>query len=137
MNNSSWADYNRTIAQASMQNFTTEYLELVNNHRKGLGLTPFIHDEALASIAHVHSEDMACGAVSFGHTGFDLRCFETGFVFGKETMCLENVAVGQRTPYAVYAAWMNSEADRINIENIQSTHTGHRYLLPWVTWNRS
>lgn len=129
MNNSSWADYNRTIVEATMHNFTMEYLELVNNHRKGLGLAPFIHDEALAIIAQVHSQNMASGAVDFGHSGFDSRCFEVGFVFGKETICAENVAMGQRTPYAVYAAWMNSEGDRANIEKNQSTHTGLGYKL--------
>ena len=129
MNNGNWADYNRTIAEASMHTFTTEYMELVNNHRKEIGLAPLIYDEALAMIAQVHSQDMASGAVDFGHSGFELRCLEVGSVFGGETICSENLAEGQRTPYAVYAAWMNSEGDRANIEKSQSTHTGLSYKL--------
>jgi uncharacterized protein YkwD len=124
--NSKWADYAEALDDET-QAMTAEFMMLVNNHRRELGLTGLILDEGLENIAKIHSMEMANGEVPFGHDGFSERCIEGRSVIGGGNLCSENVAMGQKTPLSVYTAWMNSAGHRANIEQSRVTHTGFGY----------
>ncbi|WP_052733119.1 CAP domain-containing protein [Hymenobacter terrenus] len=50
-----------------------QILDLVNQHRASLGLPAFAANSVIASEAQGHTQNMASGAVAFGHTGFNSR----------------------------------------------------------------
>lgn len=106
------------------ESVVNEFMTLVNNHRKSIGLKTIKHASGMAAIAYGHSEDMARKAVSFGHDGFSSRCSEARTEMGGGNLCAENVAMGQQTAQAVFTAWMNSSSHRANIENSRVTHSG-------------
>lgn len=110
--------------------WTEEFMELVNDHRRSLGQRAIVHDEGLKEIARLHSENMAQGTVSFGHTGFSSRCSEGREALGGGNWCGENVASGQRSPQEVFTSWINSSGHRANIESERATHSG-------FSWARS
>jgi uncharacterized protein YkwD len=107
--------------------WTEEFMELVNDHRRSLGQRAILHDEELEEIARLHSEHMAQGTVSFGHTGFSSRCSEGRDALGGGNWCGENVAFGQRSPQEVFTSWINSSGHRANIESERATHSGFSY----------
>lgn len=102
-------------------------MDLINDHRKSMGLRALIHNDDMGDIARLHSQNMASGKVSFGHTGFSTRCSEARDAVGGGNWCGENVANGQRTPKDAFNAWMNSSGHRANIESAKATHTGFGY----------
>lgn len=104
-----------------------QFLTLMNNHRRDLGLNSLVHHAALATIALEHSTNMASGSVAFGHTGFSTRCSDGRAALGGANLCAENVASGQSTAQKVFDAWMNSPGHRANIEQARATHTGLGY----------
>ncbi len=102
-------------------------MDLVNDHRASIGLRALIHDDEMGTIARTHSQNMASGAVAFGHTGFSSRCSASKTALGGGNWCGENVAAGQTTPKAAFTSWMNSSGHRANIEQGRATHTGFGY----------
>ena len=102
----------------------TSFMKLVNDHRSSIGLKALTHVEGMGAIAEGHSEDMASGSVSFGHSGFSGRCSDARAVLGSGNLCAENVAYGQKTVNAAFTSWMNSSSHRANIESSRLTHTG-------------
>lgn len=106
------------------ETLTSQFMVLVNNHRKKIGLKALTHVDPLAAIALEHSHNMATKEVSFGHTGFSTRCSEAREAMSGGNLCSENVAMGQKTAEAVFTAWMNSSSHRANIENGRLTHCG-------------
>lgn len=107
--------------------WTSEFMELVNDHRRSIGLSNLIHLSDLAKVAQTHSKNMANKSVAFGHTGFASRCSAARVILGGANLCAENVASGQKSPKAAFEAWMNSSGHRANIEQGRSTHTGFGY----------
>jgi uncharacterized protein YkwD len=107
--------------------WTDQFMELVNDHRAGLGLRALIIEDGLNEVVSKHSQGMASGSVSFGHTGFSGRCSESYSVLGGGNWCGENVAMGQKSPQAAFTSWMNSPGHRANIESSKATHTGFAY----------
>jgi uncharacterized protein YkwD len=104
-----------------------EFMDLVNDHRRSIGLRALIHDEDMGAIAKKHSVNMANGTVAFGHGGFSTRCSESKAALGGGNWCGENVAAGQRTPKDAFNSWMNSSGHRANIESSRASHTGFGY----------
>lgn len=102
---------------------TVKFMELVNNHRKSLGLKTLFIVDSISDIAFEHSMDMSNKTVTFGHTGFSDRCSEARTAISGN-LCAENVAMGQKTAEAVFSSWMNSPSHRKNIESLRLTHTG-------------
>lgn len=102
-------------------------MDLVNDHRRSLGLRALIHDPGMERIAQGHCQNMANGSVAFGHTGFSTRCKDARSALGGGNLCAENVAYGQKTPQAAFNSWMNSSGHRANIEQSRATHTGFGY----------
>ena len=107
--------------------WTDEFMTLVNDHRRSLGLRSLVHHDDLGEIARTHSTNMASGKVAFGHSGFSSRCSEGRNALGGGNWCGENVAAGQKTPQAAFSSWMNSSGHRANIESSKATHTGLGY----------
>lgn len=116
----------KETSQAPLQDETvvSEFMNLVNAHRKSIGFPGLVHSSEMALIALHHSEDMADKEVAFGHTGFSSRCSEARDALNGGNLCAENVAMGQETAQAVFTAWMNSPSHRANIENSRVTHSG-------------
>lgn len=104
--------------------FHQQFMELINNHRVSIGAKPLIDDSDMSQIAEAHSQQMADGVVSFGHTNFSGRCSDARNFLGGGNLCAENVAMGQKTPQDVFNSWMNSSGHRANIENKRFTHSG-------------
>ena len=91
--------------------------ELINAVRKGQGLQALAWNDAIAGEAKIHSLNMAAGAVSVGHDGFDARAE----AIGKKVAWVsigENVAYNQGYADPVAKAvegWMKSDGHRHNI----------------------
>jgi uncharacterized protein YkwD len=102
---------------------SANFMELVNNHRKSIGLKALIIVDSISDIAFDHSQDMSNKTVTFGHTGFSERCSEARTAISGN-LCAENVAMGQKTAEAVFSSWMNSPTHRKNIESLRLTHSG-------------
>lgn len=109
------------------RSITAELMSLVNDHRRRLGLSPIQHSDPLAVIARTHSQNMAAGRISFGHSGFSERCSKAREVLGGGNLCGENVAKGQKTAQAVFDSWLSSSGHRANIEGSRFTHSGLGY----------
>lgn len=107
-----------------IDSLVTEFMSLVNAHRKKIGLKALSHSNEMALIALEHSQNMAAKKVSFGHGGFSGRCSEARTAMDGGNLCAENVASGQKTAQAVFTAWLNSASHRANIENPRLTHCG-------------
>lgn len=116
-----------TVLPDSNLSWTEQFMDLVNDHRRSIGLRAMIHDEDVQKIATQHSQNMANGTVAFGHTGFSSRCTAARAALGGGNWCGENVAAGQKTPQAAFTSWMNSPGHRANIESSRATHTGFGY----------
>jgi len=101
----------------------SEYMEILNSHRQRLGLKPLIYSYIIEPVAYEHSDDMAKKNTSFGHNGWRARCRKiTDELRGNA--CSEIVAMGQKTPQAVFDAWYKSSSHRTSLENPRYTHTG-------------
>src|SRR5690349_14152841 len=83
-----------------------EYMELVNSHRQDIGVRALIYSAYIEGVAQEHSENMASGKVTFGHTGSSLRCQKIITELGSANLCGEIVAQGQDNASEVYKAWM-------------------------------
>lgn len=125
-NNSLWSSEKADV-QTELDGFESELMSLINQHRQSLSLNPLIFDSRLRDLVLVHSEAMANGEIPFGHSGFSQRCSEGKGIIGGGNLCAENIAIGQKTPQAVFSAWMNSTGHRGNIEQARVTHTGVSY----------
>jgi uncharacterized protein YkwD len=122
--NSENGDGDTVVITPEAKTVTEQFVNLVNDHRKSIGLRALIHADSMAQIALGHSEDMATKKVAFGHTGFSSRCSEARDAMGGGNLCAENVATGQKTAQAVFTSWMNSSSHRANIESARHTHFG-------------
>jgi uncharacterized protein YkwD len=107
---------------------TSQYLELMNNHRISLGLRALSLDKDMAAVATTHSQNMASGVVAFGHLGFSDRCNKTREIMGNGNLCGEIVAQGQSTYQGVFSSWLASPGHRAKIEEARYTHTGFGYF---------
>ncbi len=89
---------------------------LTNEARTTRGLPALASEARLTQAAQGHADDMASRGY-FNHTSLDGRSFAdrikgTGYTYATAG---ENIAYGQRTPFEVVEAWMNSEGHCENI----------------------
>lgn len=101
-----------------------KYLQLVNEHRIGLGLTPVNYHFIVEEISKSHSKGMALHSRPFGHMGFSLRCRRLKNRLGKHKKCGEIVAMAQNDYKAVFKVWIEHPKHRLEIEDPRYTHTG-------------
>ncbi len=113
-------------AKTVLEDQTSEQvlLDLINNHRKGLGLKALKLEIDISALTELHSQDMSQGKIIFGHLGFSDRCADARLILGGGNLCGENVAMGQKSALAAFTAWMNSSGHRAHIEQSRFTHTG-------------
>lgn len=104
--------------------FAFDVFERVNQHRKRLGLRPFVRDARLDAIAKAHSDDM-CASKKIFHvsstTGSPLDRVQRARL--EVQMVAENVAMGA-SPEEIVGAWDKSEGHRLNMEHARGTHAG-------------
>jgi uncharacterized protein YkwD len=93
---------------------TDDVLKNTNQFRKSKGLSPLVMRDDLNAIARKHSEDMAKGRCSFGHTGYEKREAEVRRILPSASMA-ENVAYGPTTAKEVVSLWKNSSGHRRNM----------------------
>lgn len=113
-----------------------EILALVNELRRGKGLTDLVFDKRLQLAATKHSLDMEKRNY-FSHVnpdglGADERILSEGYPWRSVA---ENIAVGYRTPAEVVKGWKNSPGHYRNIMCESCTETGVGvYYLPGSKW---
>ena len=100
---------------AEISNFEVEILQGINQHRAGLNLAPLSFHDPIQEMSWQHSNNMATGAVAFGHEGFAERANKLIQILDG-TAASENVALGQRTTEEVVKSWLDSAGHRKNIE---------------------
>ena len=91
-----------------------DVLKYTNEYRRSKGLKELIMKDDLNSLARKHSEDMASGRLSFGHSGYDQRVAKVKKVYGT-SMVAENVAYGARDAKEVFSLWKKSTGHRKNM----------------------
>ena len=92
-----------------------DVVRYTNEFRKSRGLVALIENSDLDKIARRHSEDMARGRSSFGHSGFNQRMDEARRSIKGMGTFAENVAYGVNTGKAVVSLWKNSSGHRKNM----------------------
>lgn len=88
----------------------------INAYRRSKGLAELQVTGSANRQAAEHSRNMATGAVSFGHDGFQQRVTNIVNVIGRVSASAENVAFGQQTARQVVDGWLKSSGHRRNIE---------------------
>lgn len=106
-------------AAPASANLEEQIAQRVNQHRASRGLAPLTYDPRIADLARAHSQEMASGAASFGHAGFEQRVSAIGG-FLSVAGAAENVAVDPRAGPSladlVVQGWLGSAGHRENIE---------------------
>lgn len=101
------------------------FVQLMNDHRDGLGCPALTWNVDVAYVAQAHSQDMVDRGF-FAHTNpdgaspFD-RLSDAGVGFSGAA---ENIAWGYPTGQSVLQGWLNSTGHRNNIENCNLTQHG-------------
>ena len=91
-----------------------DVLKYTNEYRKSKGLKELTMKDDLNSLARKHSEDMASGRLSFGHSDYDQRVAKVKKVYGTSIVA-ENVAYGARDAKEVFSLWKKSTGHRKNM----------------------
>lgn len=122
---------------ASVREYETEVIRLVNDIRVRNGLKKLTENWELSRVARYKSQDMH-DLGYFSHTSpvygspFDMiRNFGLSY-----RTAGENIARGYKTPEAVVNGWMNSSGHRANILNSSFTQTGVGYVPDGSYWTQ-
>jgi uncharacterized protein YkwD len=105
----------KPINMADISDLEIEILQLINEHRATLSLSPLVFHPAIQESSFQHSTNMVNKIVAFGHEGFSDRANKLVQSLGGSAAS-ENVAMGQRTAEEVVQGWLNSPGHRNNIE---------------------
>jgi uncharacterized protein YkwD len=92
-----------------------EVLKYTNQFRKSKRLPALEMRDDLNAIARRHSEDMAKGKCSFGHSGYRQRELQVQKIIRIEYGMAENVAYGATTAKEVVSMWKGSSGHRKNM----------------------
>ena len=103
-----------SAAVSSTNQLANDVLKYTNEYRRSKGLKELTMKDDLNSLARKHSEDMASGKLSFGHSGYDQRAAKVNKIYGTWTVA-ENVAYGARDAKEVFTIWKNSSGHRKNM----------------------
>ncbi len=120
---------------ASMSEFQSQIVQLVNEERAKAGLQPLTVKADLNKVAQLKAEDMAENNY-FSHTSptygspFDMMK-QFGITY---TRAGENIAMGYRTPESVMEGWMNSAGHKANILNENFTEIGVGFTADGYYW---
>ena len=119
---------------ADISGYENRVIELTNQERRRLGLSPLRHNNKLAAAAQKYSRHMATHKF-LSHRGKDGstvgdRIKAQGYRF---STWAENIAKGHRTPEDVVRGWMNSSGHRRNILNPRLREIGVGYYKRYWT----
>jgi len=103
-----------SAAVSPTNQLANDVLKYTNEYRRSKGLKELIMKDDLNSLARKHSEEMASGRLSFGHSGYDQRVTKVKKVYGT-TIMAENVAYGARDAKEVFSLWKKSTGHRKNM----------------------
>ncbi len=125
------------VQETGVSEYERKVVELVNEYRVQSGLSPLTINEKLCSVARMKSQDMK-DKQYFSHTSPTYGSpFDMMKQFGISYRTAgENIAMGQQTPEAVVAAWMNSEGHRANIMNGSFKEIGVGYVADGSYWTQ-
>ncbi len=122
---------------ASVTNYESEVIRLVNEIRVKNGLNTLTADWELSRVARIKSQDMKDNKY-FSHTspvyGSPFNMIKNFGISYKSAA--ENIAKGQSTPQAVVNAWMNSSGHRANILSSSYTKIGVGYVSGGHYWTQ-
>src|SRR6478672_6478253 len=110
----------------TVPSFERQVITLVNQHRRSMGLRPLRRSPTLTRAARWKSRHMARyryfdHSDPSGRSPFQ-RMWDCGF---HRRMALgENIAAGQRSPSAVFRAWLNSPGHRRTTEGAPCRYLG-------------
>ena len=96
--------------------FGEDILTKINQHRRSRGLSPLQINNLITTEAEKHSQQMASGKTTFGHSGYDARINRISNQLGPARKSAENVALGSKSVDEVVSGWLNSPGHRKNIE---------------------
>lgn len=97
-----------------------EILELINNHRIGLGLNSLQNMDAVKGQAYLHTNYMISqNTVSHDNFGERSQYLKQN---ANAKLVSENVAYGYNSAESVVTAWLNSDSHREAIEKANFTH---------------
>jgi len=108
--------------KTSYSPFELEILELVNNHRMSIGISPLQTLDVVSSVALEHSIYMVEND-QINHENFYKRQEQLAANADAKSVG-ENVAYGFIAAQGVLKAWLNSEDHKTIIENRNFTHFG-------------
>ena len=103
-----------SAAVSPTNQLANDVLKYTNEYRRSKGLKELIMKDDLNSLARKHSEEMASGRLSFGHSGYDQRVTKVKKVYGTSIVA-ENVAYGARDAKEVFSLWKKSTGHRKNM----------------------
>ena len=110
------------INDVSYSEIETEILNLVNEHRKSIGLSNLTLLNIISGVADGHTSYMIEeGVVS--HDNFNIRT-ESLINNANAKSVAENVAYGYNSAQSVLNGWLNSDAHKKIIESEAYTHFG-------------
>jgi uncharacterized protein YkwD len=105
-----------SAATTPANQLANDVLKYTNEYRRSKGLKELIMKDDLNSLARKHSEDMASGRLSLGHSGYDQRAAKVKKIYGT-WMVAENVASGARDAKEVFSLWKKSSGHQNMLGN--------------------
>jgi uncharacterized protein YkwD len=118
----SYFDFNLG-GSGSLLAMTEEYMDVVDAHRRNLGLPAFLPSDEIEAEAQAHAENMAKGLAAFGTSGSVDRCARIKTNLGMGELCGEIVAKGINTPGEVFTTWISSDSSRAKLQSTRFTHS--------------
>ncbi|MFB9056574.1 CAP domain-containing protein [Mariniflexile ostreae] len=112
--NDSAEDIQLTLNTPESKAIEVEILNLINDHRLSLGLSPLVDMTLVKSVAYSHTDYMVDNNV-VSHDNFFKRSSFLKQKAGAKTVS-ENVAYGYTSAESVVKAWLKSEGHKKNIE---------------------
>ena len=104
-----------TSAVPVKEDLTEDILKHTNQFRKSKGLPALEMRNELNAIARKHSEDMASGRRSFGHSGLNERELKVKRVIHPYHSIAENIAYGAKSGKEAVSIWKNSSGHKANM----------------------
>ena len=125
------------IPVGGVSDFEYQVITLTNTERMKYGLPALSYDASLCRIAGLKSQDMKERRY-FSHQsptyGSPFQMMKDNGI--KYRTAAENIAMGQRTPAEVVAAWMDSPGHRANILNPSFDSIGVGYVADGNYWTQ-
>ena len=111
-------------ATAQAESYKVQVLNLINSYRDTKGIVRLIRTGALETQIQDHMVDITAGRVGFGHSGMAGRCERAREELAGGNACGEIVAFAQKSPQAVFDAWIASPGHRERISEGRYNRAG-------------